>query len=329
GHSYTPVTQRGLAAVSVAAALRHDAVEDSELTVFEVQERFGLEIANIVDGVTKLGKVPYLSKQEQQAESFRKMLLAMSEDIRVLIVKLGDRLDNMRTLDSMPRDKQERISRETMQIYAPLAGRLGIEWLRRELQDLSFRYLEPALYASTRSDLDRFLRQRPGIVAGVLSALQNMFSEQPASVSTELELDPPTAWPRELFGAVQVRATMRPAYRVHRRLESSGRPPDQLSDVATFQVVTRDRASCYAALGQLPAQVQPVPGRFRDYIALPRPNHYQALHTTVIDSRGQRLEVQIRSHRMHAMAERGIISQWERLQTNGDGSRRASRRMRW
>lgn len=324
------LTQLGLDAVSIAAGLLHDAVEDSELTVFDVHERFGLEVANIVDGVTKLGKVPYLSKQEQQAESFRKMLLAMSEDIRVLIVKLGDRLDNMRTLDSMPGDKRERISRETMQIYAPLAGRLGIEWLRRELQDLSFRHLEPSLYASTRSDLDRFLRQRPGIIAGVISALQGMYSGQPlASPAGESDLDPPGPWPRDALGPVQVRVTMRPAYRVFRRLESTSRPPDQLSDVATFQVVTRDRATCYAALGQLHALMQPVPGRFRDYIALPRPNQYQGLHTTVIDSRGQRLEVQIRSQRMHAMAERGIISQWDRLRPQSDGSRRTPRRMRW
>jgi len=323
------LTQLGLDAVSIAAGLLHDAVEDSELTVFDVQERFGLEVASIVDGVTKLGKVPYLSKQEQQAESFRKMLLAMSEDIRVLIVKLGDRLDNMRTLDHMPVDKQERISRETMQIYAPLAGRLGIEWLRRELQDHAFRYLEPVLYASTRAEIDRFLRERPGIVAGVLAALQTFFSDKLGAPQGDLDVEPPTPWAREQLGAVQVRATMRPPFRVHRRLETASRGPDQLSDIATFQVITRDRAACYAALGQLHARVQPVPGRFRDYVALPRPNQYQGLHTTVIDSRGQRLEVQIRSRKMDAVAERGIICQWERLYAAEAGSRRDPRRLRW
>lgn len=315
------LTQLGLDAVSVAAALLHDAVEDSELTVFEVHERFGREVASIVDGVTKLGKVPYLSKQEQQAESFRKMLLAMSEDIRVLIVKLADRLDNMRTLGHMPRDKQIRISRETMQIYAPLAGRLGIEWLRRELQDLAFRYLEPRLFQATRSETDAFLRARPGIVARALTDLRMAFEEP---VTRPDDPDPPTPWAKDR--PLRFRVTMRPTFRIHHRLEVLARKPDQLSDVATFQVIVAGREACYAALGQLHARFQPVPGRFRDYIALPRPNQYQSIHTTIIDPHGQRLEVQIRSERMDAIAERGIIDRWK---LDGTRSQHPSGRLEW
>ena len=322
------IAKLGLDAVSIVAGLLHDAVEDSEMTVFDVHERFGREVASIVDGVTKLGKVPYLSRQEQQAESFRKLLLAMSEDIRVLLVKLIDRLDNMRTLGHLPPDKQERVSRETMQIYAPLAGRLGIEWVRRELQDLAFRYLEPSVYAAIKADVDRFMRTRPNVVETTTSQLQSAFD--PEEVPDELDPDvdddePLSVWPHALYGKVSVRATLRPPFRVQRRLEPSGRRPDQLSDVATFQVVTRDRAACYAALGQLHAHFQPVPGRFRDYIALPRPNRYRALHTSVIDRSGQRIEVQIRSELMDAIAERGIVAHWE----GGTVQSRKNRSLRW
>lgn len=304
----TTIATLGLDTESIVAGLLHDAVEDSELTVFEIAEQFGREVANIVDGVTKLGKVPYLSKQEQQAESFRKMLLAMSRDIRVLVVKLLDRLDNMRTLEHMPRDKQERISRETMQIYAPLAGRLGIEWIRRELQDLSFRYLEPETYAQVQAEIQELFRTDPDAVERTVDRLRQIFSSQGENGDDE---DGPRPWPEQVLGSVDVRATPRPPYRAHRRLESSGRGVDQLSDIVTFQVITRDRGGCYAALGQLHARLQPIPGRFRDYIALPRPNHYRALHTSVIDRDGRRLEIHIRSARMDAVAERGIVAQWE------------------
>ena len=319
----TTIAQLGLDASSVAAGLLHDAVEDSELTVFDVGEQFGRVVATIVDGVTKLGKVPYLSRQEQQAESFRKMLLAMSEDIRVLIVKLIDRLDNMRTLDHLPRDKQERISRETMQIYAPLAGRLGIEWVRRELQDLSFKYLEPQAHGAIEGAIESLFEAQPDTVETTLAALTDAFS---GASGQSHGGDEPSRWPYAQLGPVVVRATARPPYRVHRRLEAAGRGIDQISDVVTYQIVTRDRAACYSALGQLHARFQPVPGRFRDYIALPRPNRYRALHTSVIDRAGQRIEVQIRSRAMDAVAERGIVADWGRA---GGQSSSESQRLRW
>ncbi|HWB75239.1 MAG TPA: RelA/SpoT family protein [Nannocystaceae bacterium] len=310
------LAQLGLDGSTVTAALLHDVVEDTEHTVYELTELFGREVANIVDGVTKLGKVPYLSRQEQQAESFRKMLVAMSQDIRVLLVKLIDRLDNMRTLEHMPRDKQERISRETMQIYAPLAGRLGIEVVQRELQDLSFSYLEPGAYTATRADIDNMLKARAVIDESVVN-LRSAFDNS----SCELEDGDTTLWPAEL-GAVDIRASLRSTYRVHQSLAAQGRGLDQLSDVVTYQIVTQDRGGCYAALGQLHAFFQPVPGRFRDYVALPRPNHYRALHTSVIDRHGNRLEVQIRSQRMDAVAERGIVAEFELDHALGNEARR-------
>jgi GTP pyrophosphokinase len=305
------IAQLGLDTSSVVAGLLHDSVEDSELTVYDLTEQFGRDVAQIVDGVTKLGKVPYLSRQEQQAESFRKMLLAMSRDIRVLVVKLVDRLDNMRTLEHMAPEKQERISRETMQIYAPLAHRLGIEWVRRELQDLSFRYLESVAHAAVTADIDRMLAEHPGLIERGADMLREVFvdREGPRTGVPPFEIEgEDMAWDPTV--PIEIRATLRPPFRVHRRLEASGRGVDQLSDVVTYQVVTPRRDQCYAALGLLHAHFRPAPGRFRDYIALPRPNHYRALHTTLIGRDGERLEVQVRSRGMDEIAERGVIAAW-------------------
>ena len=302
------IARLGLDTSSVIAGLLHDAVEDSDLSVFDLTEQFGGEIAGIVDGVTKLGKVPYLSRQEQQAESFRKMLLAMSQDIRVLLVKLADRLDNMRTLTHMPGDKQQRIARETMEIYAPLANRLGIQWLRTELQDLSFRYLEPAIYQGVQAKIDALLAAAPDFVARGLASLEAAF--QPSDLPGPAG-DDRVDWDVGVFGPVQVRATVRRPYQVYRLTEEQEHGVDQVSDLCTYTIVTRDRASCYAALGVVHGRFTPVPGRFRDYIALPRQNHYQALHTAVM-SQGVRLELQIRSASMDEVAEKGIIAEWRR-----------------
>mgnify|MGYP001340302743 CR=1 FL=1 len=321
------IAQLGLDTSSVVAGLLHDSVEDSDLTVYDLTEQFGRDVAQIVDGVTKLGKVPYLSRQEQQAESFRKMLLAMSQDIRVLVVKLLDRLDNMRTLEHMAVDKQERISRETMQIYAPLAHRLGIEWVRRELQDLSFRYLEPVAYAAITADIDRMLADNPGLVDRGADLLRTAFveGEGPRTGVPPFEVDgEDMRWERDV--PVEIRATLRPPFRVHRRLEASGRGVDQLSDIVTYQVVVPRREQCYTALGTLHAQFRPAPGRFRDYIALPRPNHYRALHTTLIGHDGERLEVQVRSRSMDEVAERGVIAAWR---GNRGAASTAGPRLQW
>ncbi len=297
----TTIARLGLGPASVAAALMHDSVEDSDLTIYEVTESFGREVANLVDGVTKLGKVPYLSRREQQAESFRKMLLAMSQDIRVLLVKLADRLDNMQTLQHMPAEKQRRIARETMDIYAPLAGRLGIDWIRNALADLAFSYLEPVTYAGTQGRVDALLDGAPTFVENTLERVHRAFADAAGNQGADA-----APWEEGRFGPVELRATMRTVYKVHNFELQADREVDHVSDLVSYQVVTRDRVSAYAALGRVHAAFKPVPGRFRDYIALPRPNRYQALHTTVVDVTGTRLEIQIRSERMDAVAERGV-----------------------
>jgi guanosine-3',5'-bis(diphosphate) 3'-pyrophosphohydrolase len=309
------ITRIGLDVNSVVAGLLHDAVEDSDLSIFDLTEGFGSEVASLVDGVTKLGKVPYLSRQEQQAESFRKMLLAMSQDIRVLLVKLADRLDNMRTLEHMPLDKQLRIARETMEIYAPLANRLGIQWLHAELQDLSFRYLEPAIYRDVATRIEALHVADPDYVERGLSQLRVAFT--PGLQHPEPSLAPDgeqVQWSDERFGQVELRATLRTPYQAYKLAEDADLEVDKVSSLVSFQIITRDRASCYTALGVLHGSFTPVPGRFRDYVALPRPNRYQALHTAVV--RGVRLELQIRSQVMDAVAERGIVAEWQR---GGDG----------
>ena len=305
------ITRIGLDVNSVVAGLLHDAVEDSDLSIFDLTEGFGSEVASLVDGVTKLGKVPYLSRQEQQAESFRKMLLAMSQDIRVLLVKLADRLDNMRTLEHMPLDKQLRIARETMEIYAPLANRLGIQWLHAELQDLSFRYLEPAIYRDVAARITALHAADPDYVERGLGQLRAAFTPTVGPASEQLPPDgEQVQWSEDRFGQVELRATLRTPYQAYKLAEDADLEVDKVSSLVSFQIITRDRASCYTALGVLHGSFTPVPGRFRDYVALPRPNRYQALHTAVV--RGVRLELQIRSQVMDAVAERGIVAEWQR-----------------
>lgn len=300
----------GLDTPSVIAGILHDTVEDSELTVFDLTERFGREVAMLVDGVTKLGKVPYLSTRENQAESFRKMLVAMSRDIRVLLVKLCDRLDNMRTLEAMPAHKQRRIAQETADIFAPLARLLGIDWLRRELADLSFRYLEPVVAQEIRNQMVAALTDNPTLIDTGLELIRDAFVfEQPgdpAARPTELAPLSRPRWRDDVFGLVEFRASVLNPQEVH-ELRSRGRTVEKLRDMVTYQVITRDRESCYLALGHLHAHFKPVPGSVRDYIALPRANRYQGLHTQVLDRHGQRMFVEIRSQAMDAIAERGVV----------------------
>ncbi|MCA9693009.1 MAG: bifunctional (p)ppGpp synthetase/guanosine-3',5'-bis(diphosphate) 3'-pyrophosphohydrolase [Myxococcales bacterium] len=288
----------GLDATCVAAGLLHDSIEDSELTVFDITESVGREVATLVDGVTKLGKVPYLSRQEQQAESFRKMLLAMSQDVRVLILKLCDRLDNMRTLEHMPRDKRERISRETMEIYAPLAHQLGIRWVRSELENLSFRYLEPAIFNTLSERVATLLAQEPGCLEAGIAELSAAFGQA--------EEHDGVSWDPEVFGEVTVRASVRTPFELHRNVTHE---LEDLADVIQFEIITRDRGACYYALGVLHGRFKPVPGVFRDHIALPRPNRYQALHTTLVNHAGHRRRVHVRSRAMDEVAARGIIAE--------------------
>ncbi|MFK7989823.1 MAG: bifunctional (p)ppGpp synthetase/guanosine-3',5'-bis(diphosphate) 3'-pyrophosphohydrolase [Sandaracinaceae bacterium] len=286
-----------LDAASVCAALLHDVVEDTEATNAEMTDLFGEEVAFLVDGVTKLGRINFTCKEDQQAESFRKMLVAMARDIRVLLVKLADRLDNMRTLQHMKPEKQERIARETLDIYAPLAGRLGIYWLKSELEDLSFKYLNREHYAEIARKSKRASRDRGRYIDDVTAQLQKMLIERGF--------------------AAEVGGRIKHKYSIWRKMRASNCEFEQVHDFVAFRVIMETVADCYAALGVVHSQWTPIPGRFKDYIALPKPNMYQSLHTTVIGPGQRRIEVQIRTQEMHRTAEMGIAAHWKYKERTG------------
>jgi GTP pyrophosphokinase len=275
---------------SVCAGLLHDCVEDTSATTEELQRLFGQEIAFLVEGVTKLGKIPWNTREERQAENFRKMLLAMARDIRVILIKLADRVDNMRTMASMPPDKQERIARETMDIYAPLANRLGIQWVKVELEDLSFKYLYPEEFNELSEKMARYHRERAKYIDEVSQVLREEMAEN--QVECQVYGRPKHLWS------------------VHQKMKRTGRDLDQLFDILAFRVIVPSVRACYEALGVVHAKWTPIPGRFKDFIALPKPNMYQSLHTSVIGPRGERMEVQIRTAEMHRVAEEGIAAHW-------------------
>jgi guanosine-3',5'-bis(diphosphate) 3'-pyrophosphohydrolase len=285
------ITDLRLDVPSVCAGLLHDCVEDTSATVEELAQLFGSEVAFLVDGVTKLGKIAWTTREERQAENFRKMLLAMARDIRVILVKLCDRLDNMRTLDHMPAEKQERIARETMDIYAPLANRLGIMWIKCELEDLAFRYLEPVEYENLRSQMTRTERERQRTIADVEKLVQREMIE----------------------GGVPcvVKGRAKHLWSVYQKMKKTGRELEQIYDAIGFRVIVDGTRQCYEALGVAHSKWTPIPGRFKDYIALPKPNMYQSLHTSVIGPNGQRMEIQIRTADMHKVAEEGIAAHWK------------------
>jgi len=288
---------------SVCAGLLHDCVEDTSATAEDIGRLFGTEIQFLVEGVTKLGQIPWTTREERQAENFRKMLLAMARDIRVILIKLADRVDNMRTLSFMPRDKQERISRETREIYAPLANRLGIQWMKAELEDLAFRYLEPDDYGNLIARLSETAASREGYIAEVVDRLNTALAEA------------------EIKGQVSGRA--KHLWSIQQKMKKSGRDVEQIYDVIAFRAITESVRDCYGVLGVVHSNWTPVPGRFKDFIALPKPNLYQSLHTTVIGPRAERIEIQIRTQEMHRIAEQGIAAHWkykeDKLHAANDG----------
>jgi guanosine-3',5'-bis(diphosphate) 3'-pyrophosphohydrolase len=285
------ISQLKLDADSVCAGLLHDCVEDTSATVEEISKLFGSEVAFLVDGVTKLGKLPWSTKEERQAENFRKMLLAMARDIRVILIKLCDRVDNMRTLGAMPADKQERIARETMDIYAPLANRLGIQWVKVELEDLSFKYLYPKEFAEINDKLEAYFAGRQAYIDEVVGILNKELSDNeiPAQVSGR---------PKHLWS-------------IYQKTVKTGRDLDQLFDIIAFRAIVTSLRDCYGALGIVHGKWTPIPGRFKDFIALPKPNMYQSLHTSVIGPKAERIEIQIRTDEMHRVAEEGIAAHWK------------------
>ncbi len=276
---------------SVCAGLLHDVVEDTLATVDDVKGDFGSEIATLVDGVTKLSKINFTSREDRQAESFRKMVVAMAKDIRVLLIKICDRVDNMRTLDHMKPESQERIARETMDIYAPLANRLGLNVVKSEFEDLSFKYLEPEAYQGITSKLAKTNKDRERYIESTCKTITSRLAEQGFSVT--------------------VSGRAKHAYSIFRKMRATQCEFEQVFDLIAFRIIVESEADCYACLGAIHSRWTPVPGRFKDYIALPKPNMYQSLHTTVIGPGRQRIEVQIRTHQMHRVAERGVAAHWK------------------
>src|SRR5580704_8685787 len=278
-----------LDATTLTAALLHDVIEDTEFPVSRIEERFGAEVAHLVEGVTKISRLNMMAPEARQAENVRKMVLAMVHDVRVVLVKLADRLHNMRTLEYLDSAKQQRISRETLDIYAPIAHRLGMGIIRNELEDLSFRYLEPESFLA----LQKEVTDKTPIYLKFLEEVQS-------TIRTKLVEN---GIPAELA------ARVKGLYSLHRKIIRQERSLEQVYDLLAVRVITDTERNCYAALGVMHHIWRPVPGRFKDYIAMPRPNLYQSLHTTVIHA-GQPFEVQIRTHEMHRIAEQGVAAHW-------------------
>ena len=277
---------------AVCAALLHDTVEDTDAQYEELVELFGVQVADVVQGVTNLSKMSLASREERQAENFRKMLLAMAKDIRVILVKLADRLHNMRTLGHTSDEQKQRKATETMDIYAPLANRLGLYWLKSELEDLSFKYLNPEAYKELEMKLAAGEKTRRKFLDLVRGILEQEVRE--AGLTT-----------------AKVQARHKFKYSIHRKMERQGVPFEKVYDVVAFRVVVKTVEQCWQVLGMVHQLWRPVPGRFRDYVSLPKPNGYRSLHTSVIGPGGQRMEVQVRTAEMHDVAERGIAAHWK------------------
>jgi len=275
---------------AVAAALLHDVPEDTSVSLDDVIRTFGPEVGKLVDGVTKLSRISWDSIEEAQAENLRKMFLAMADDIRVVLIKLADRLHNMRTLEALPADRQKKIAQETMEIYAPLASRLGIWQFKWELEDLAFKCLNPEKYQELAALLDTTRRNREHYIAQAIAALQQALDEQ----------------------GIQAQIAGRPKhiYSIYRKMQRKHRDFDQIYDLLAIRVIVNDVRECYAALGIVHSLWRPIPGEFDDYIAMPKENMYQSLHTAVIFADGLPLEVQIRTHEMHRISEYGIAAHW-------------------
>lgn len=275
---------------SVVTGLLHDTVEDTLTTLPELEEQFGAEIAGLVDGVTKISQISFSSREEKQAENFRKMILAMARDIRVILIKLADRTHNMRTLNHLSPERQLDIAQETLDIYAPLAHRLGIYWMKSELEDNSLRYLRPEVYYQLKRNVAKKKAERERYIQEVITVLSKRLEEN----------------------GIDAEVTGRPKhfYSIYEKMQAQNLLYDQIYDLVAFRVIVDTVQECYAALGVVHAEWKPIPSRFKDYIALPKFNMYQSLHTTVIGPYGERMEVQIRTHSMHRVAEMGIAAHW-------------------
>ena len=278
--------------VAIAAGLLHDVIEDTLTSIERVEELFGAEVAHVVEGVTKISAIPFSSREERQAESFRKMLLAMVDDIRVILVKLADRLHNMRTLDHMPEDRRLIIAQETLDIYAPIAHRLGMKKIKNELQDLAFKHLDPMAYETTRAWVERRRRTTQRTVKRLRDTLERTLRDAQISFTV-------------------IESRMKRLYGIHEKIKRQRISFEQVYDLIALRVITTSVSDCYATLGTIHQTWSPVPGRFKDFIAMPRANGYQSLHTSVVSPQGIPFEVQIRTEKMHAVAEEGIAAHWK------------------
>jgi GTP diphosphokinase / guanosine-3',5'-bis(diphosphate) 3'-diphosphatase len=278
--------------VAVAAGLLHDIVEDTQTSIDRIKELFGADIAHVVEGVTKLGAIPFSSSEERQAENFRKMLLAMVDDIRVILVKLADRLHNMRTLHHLPEERRIKIAQETRDIYAPIANRLGMSKVKNELEELAFKYLEPKPYEALREQVEARRRATEGLIEELTRNVSAKLAEAQVPI-------------------IHIDGRIKRLFSIHQKLNRQKIDLDQVYDFMALRIVTNSIKDCYAALGIIHQTWSPVPGRIKDFIAMPRPNGYQSLHTSVISERGFPFEVQIRTAEMHRVAEEGIAAHWK------------------
>src|SRR5947208_6566154 len=277
--------------VSVVAGLLHDSVEDTSVTVVDIRKEFGEQVAHIVEGVTKISQIDFHTREEQQAENLRKMMLAMVDDIRVVLIKLADRLHNMRTLEHLPPDRQQKIAQETLDIYAPIAHRLGMGKIRGELEDLGFRHVDAIGYQQVHDTVEAKRKAGEAFLARVEGIFRDKLKE--AGITAKVE------------------SRIKRLYSIHKKLQRQHIAVEQVYDLFAMRVITQSVQDCYAVLGIIHNLWRPVPGRIKDFIAMPRPNFYQSLHTSVITEEGTPFEVQIRTEEMHKMAEEGIAAHWK------------------
>ena len=298
-----------LDSTAIAAGLLHDAVEDTPVTTADITAKFGEQVAHIVEGVTKIDKIQFANREDRQAENVRKMLLAMVSDVRVVIIKLADRLHNMRTLEHLSSEKRQNIARETLDIYAPLAHRLGMGKVRGELEDLAFRYVDPFTYEQVHEAVEARRKEGEQFLSGVEALLKDRLRENNVKARVEWRI--------------------KRLYSINQKLQKSQVSVDQVYDLLALRVITASVQDCYAVFGLIHSIWRPVPGRIKDFIAMPRPNLYQSLHTTVMGEGGHQFEVQIRTEEMHRIAEEGIAAHWKYKAGGSPISARDEQRLAW